>query len=300
MSHGTSTPHRTLADGLVFPEGPRWHAGELWFSDIHAHKVIALDLLGHTRVVVEFDDRPSGLGFLPDGTLIACLMRSKRVMHVHGDKVEVLADLSNYPWDFTNDCVTDGRGRTYLGFRADMFKRPSTAAAGRPLPHGVVLVEPDGRSRIVAEDIAGPNGTVITPDGRTLIIAETHAGLLTAFTIEEDGSLSGRRLFADTNPARADGICLDAEGAIWLGSGDGFLRVREGGTIADRVVVEADGHAVACALGGHDRRTLFMLFVHVPPGFDLGRATDPREDVHSPLRGRIVAVEVAVPGAGWP
>ena len=288
----------SFAEGFVFPEGPRWHAGELWFSDIHAHKVIAIDLSGHARVAAEFDDRPSGLGFLPDGSLIACLMRSKRVMRVAGDRVEVLADLSNYPWDFTNDCVTDGRGRTYLGFRGDMFKRP-TGAQG-PLPHGVVLVEPNGQSRIVAEDIAGPNGTVITPDGRTLIIAETHAGLLTAFTIEEDGSLSGRRLFADTRPARPDGICLDAEGAIWLGSVEGFVRVREGGIVAERISVEVDGHAVACALGGPDRRTLFMLFVHVPPGFDLGRATDPREDVHSPLRGRIEAIEVAVPGAGWP
>jgi len=289
---------RRLADGFVFPEGPRWHAGELWFSDIHAHKVIAVDPSGQQRVVAQFDDRPSGLGFLPDGSLIACLMRSKRVMRVHGGTVEVLADLSEYPWDFTNDCVTDGRGRTYLGFRADMFKRAPNA--GRPFPHGLVLVEPDGSTRVVAEDLAGPNGSVVTPDGRTLIVAETHAGLLTAFTIDQDGALLARRLFADTNPAKPDGICLDAEGAVWMGSATGFLRVREGGAITNRIPVDNEGHAVACALGGDDRRTLFMLFFQMPHGFDLGRATDPGEDLHSPLCGWIEATEVIVPGAGWP
>ncbi len=141
-------PRRKIAEGLVFPESPRWHAGELWFSDIHAHKVMAVDLSGRARVVAEFDDRPSGLGFLPDGSLLACLMRSKRVMRVDNGHCELFADLRGYPWDFTNDCVTDGRGRTYLGFRGDMFKR--TSDAGRPLPHGIVLVEADGRSRIVA------------------------------------------------------------------------------------------------------------------------------------------------------
>lgn len=289
---------RRLADGFVFPEGPRWHAGELWFSDIHAHQVIAVEPSGRQRVVAQFEDRPSGLGFLPDGSLVACLMRSRRVMRVQGANVEVLADLSGYPWDFTNDCVTDGHGRTYLGFRADMFKRPPNA--GRPLPHGLALIEPDGRTRVVAEDLAGPNGTVVTPDGRTLIVAETHGGLLTAFTIEGDGSLSGRCLFADTNPAKPDGICLDAEGEVWIGSAAGFLRVRAGGAIADQIAVDNEGHAVACALGGEDRRTLFMLFIQVPHGFDLGRATDPGEDVHSALRGWIEATQVAVPGAGWP
>ncbi len=148
--------------------------------------------------------------------------------------------------------------------------------------------------------MAGPNGSVVDPDGKTLIVAETHAGLLTAFTIQDDGSLSDRRLFADTNPARADGICLDAEGAIWIGSATAFLRIREGGAIADQIPVSSEGHPVACALGGDNRRTLFMLFMHVPHGFDLGRATDPREDVHSPLNGWIEAADVAVPGAGWP
>jgi sugar lactone lactonase YvrE len=238
---------RGLADGFVFPEGPRWHAGELWFSDIHAHQVIAVDPSGHARVAARFEDRPSGLGFLPDGSLVVCLMRSKRVMRVHNGEVEVLADLGDYPWDFTNDCVTDGGGRTYLGFRSDIFKLPS--GADRPLPHGIVLVEPDGRSRVVAEDMAGPNGSVVTPDGRTLIVAETHAGLLTAFTIQEDGSLTGRRLFADTSPAKADGICLDAEGAIWLGSTTGMVRVIEGGDVVDGIPIESDGHVVACALG---------------------------------------------------
>jgi sugar lactone lactonase YvrE len=292
------TPRRIIADGFVFPKGPRWYAGELWFSDIHAHAVMAVHPAGDSRVVARFDDRPSGLGFLPDGSLVVCLMRSKRVMLVRNHCVELFADLAEYPWHFTNDCVTDGRGRTHLGFRVDMFKRAPDA--GRPLPHGIVLIEPDGRSRVVALDMAGPNGSVVSPDGRRLIVAETHAGLLTEFTIEEDGSLAGGRLFADTNPARADGICLDAEGAVWIASAAGFLRVRRGGEIADRIAVECDRHSVACALGGENRRRLFMLFFQMPSGFDLGRTTDPRDDVRSPLRGWIEATEVPVAGAGWP
>jgi sugar lactone lactonase YvrE len=160
-------------------------------------------------------------------------------------------------------------------------------------------VEADGRFRIAAEALKGPNGSAVTPDGATLIVAETHGHLLTAFDIQEDGSLANRRTFAETGEAFPDGICLDAEGAIWIGGGAEFRRIQEGGTVAADVRPSAGGwSATACALGGEDRRMLYMLEHWPEPR--LGAMLDPAEDVSSPLRGRIEAVRVDVPGAGWP
>jgi sugar lactone lactonase YvrE len=284
-----------VAENLKFPEGPRWHDGELWFSDIHAHHVLAMDRNGERRIVLELPTRPSGLGFWPDGTLLVVGMRRPRALYAFGkNRVSVLADLDSLPGDFINDIVVDGRGRAYAGFRSD--RRQAGAEAG---PEGIVLVEPDGSFRIVAEGLKGPNGSVVSPDGRTLIVAETHGHLLTAFDIEADGSLTNRRTFAETSDAFPDGICLDAEGAIWIGGGREFRRVLEGGQVAATVAPSAEGwSATACALGGEDRRTLFMLEHWPEPR--LGAMLDPAADVSSPLRGRIDAVQVDVPGAGWP
>jgi sugar lactone lactonase YvrE len=289
------TRPRLLLDGLKFPEGPRWHDGELWFSDIHAHRVIAIDAGWKARTVVEVPTRPSGLGFAPDGALLIAGMRKPRALYVfRGGCLEVLADLESLPGPFVNDMAVDPLGNAYIGFRHDRL-----TAGVNPGPEGVALVTPEGAVRIVVDAVRGPNGTVITPDGRNLILAETHGHLLTHFDIASDGSLSNRRLFADTGEAHPDGICLDSEGAIWIGGGREFQRVLPGGQVAARIVPgEAGWHATACVLGGPDRRTLFML-EHWPDP-TLGAMVDPELDVDSPMRGRIEAVPVEVAGAGTP
>ena len=290
-----------LADGLKFPEAPRWHDGELWFSDIHAHRVLALGAERRLRVVAEIDDRPSGIGFLPDGTPVVASMRRRRLLRLGPRGAEVFADLAALPGDFVNDLVTDGAGRTYLGFSRDRIAGQTPDPAVPSPKEGIVMIDSEGRSRVVADHLLGPNGSAVTADGQTLIVAETHARRITAFRIAADGSLEERRVFADLGEATADGLCLDAEGAVWAGSprtGE-FLRLREGGQVLDRVRPIAGEHAVACALGGSDRQTLYMLTARIPMSA-LGAMTDVSADVRSPLEGWIEAVRVDSPGAGWP
>jgi sugar lactone lactonase YvrE len=182
--------------------------------------------------------------------------------------------------------VVDVKGRAYIGnFGFDL------AARETPRTTGLILVQPDGRARRVAEDLHFPNGTVITPDGRTLIIAETFAARLTAFDIADDGALSGRRVWAEVEKTSPDGICLDAEGAIWLASPTSreVIRVREGGEVTNRIATP--GQAVACMLGGADRRTLFVLS---------GKVKLTPEQSLEELSGMIYSMQVTVPGVGWP
>ena len=273
-----------LIDGLRFPEGPRWHHGRLWFSDMHSKRVLAVDLDGRTETIVEVPQDPSGLGWLPDGRLLVVSMRDRKLLRLDPGGLVEVADLSGMAPFHCNDMVVDGMGRAYVGnFGFDLH------AGQQQVATGLILVEPDGRAKIAAEDLRFPNGTVITPDGRTLIVGESFGACLTAFDIAEDGTLSGRREWARMERAVPDGICLDAEGAIWVASpvSGCVLRLREGGEVTHRIEVEKQ--AFACMLGGPERRTLFIC---------TSATSDPNETKER--TGRIEHVEVDVPGAGLP
>jgi sugar lactone lactonase YvrE len=275
-----------LLGGLGFAEGPRWHEGRLWFSDMGAGHVVAVDLDGRAEVVVEVTGRPSGLGWLPDGRMLVVSMGGRRLLRreAGGELVEH-ADLGGLASFDCNDMVVDGRGRAYVGNAGfDLSVRPLQVR-----PAEVVLVTPQGDARVVDDEVVFPNGSVVTPDGSTLIVAETFGQRLTAFTIAEDGSLTDRRPFALLDGVAPDGICLDAEGAVWVADATGAtcLRVREGGDVVDRV--DTGRGCFACMLGGPERRTLFLLTAEGFQGAAIRRRT-----------ASIEQVEVDVPGAGWP
>jgi sugar lactone lactonase YvrE len=282
----TLTPS-VLLEGLVFPECPRWHEGKLWFSDMHAYKVQTVDLNGRLETIASVAERPAGLGFLPDGQLIVVSMRDRRLLRLEADGLREIADLSDLANGNLNDMVVDAEGRAYIGnFGYDYDSDPMSLR-----PTNIVLVTPDGQARSVADGLIFPNGTVISPDGGTLIVAETFAGRLTAFTVASDGSLADRRLFAELGGPFPDGICLDADGAVWVGSPSTseFLRVLEGGQVTHRVPVPGKW-AVACMLGGDDRRTLFLCTAE----------TTPQDLAKGKSKGWIEALRVDVPGAGRP
>jgi sugar lactone lactonase YvrE len=273
-----------LAD-LAFAEGPRWHEGRLWFSDMHDHRVAAVDLAGTAETIVEVPGQPSGLGWLPDGTLLVVSMVDRRLLRLDGGVLTEVADLSAQATFHCNDMVVDAQGRAYVGnFGWDLH------GGGAPVDAVLLLVTPDGGTRVVATDLSFPNGSVITPDGATLIVGESFAARLTAFDVAPDGALSNRREWARLDGAVPDGICLDAEGAIWVASplSAEVLRVREGGAVTHRVPVETQ--AFACMLGGSERR---HLFVCTALDSDPARCRETRS-------GRIEVVEVEVPGAGRP
>lgn len=290
-----------LAEGLVFPEGPRWHMDQLWVADQHAHQILTFDMKGRKKLVAEFDDKPSGLGFLPDGTPLATLMRKRQIVRFGNGRVSVYADLNSLPGHNLNDMVIDGNGRAYVGNRTKV-KRDASGAPVRVerSDETVVLVEPDGRFRAVADDMRGPNGAAITPDGKTLIVAESFGNRLSAFTIEKDGSLTNRRVFAELG-AVPDGICLDAEGAVWVGLvfNSEFVRVRDGGEILQRIPLAGNKWAIACILGGPSRRSLFMLTAFQSHE-NLARMVDFQADLTSTSKGFVETMEVSVAGAGWP
>lgn len=274
-----------LLDGLIFAEGPRWHDGKLWFSDMHAHWVMTVDLEGKAEPIVEVPAWPSGLGWLPDGRLLIVSMTDRRLLRLDSDGLSEAADLSNLTSYHCNDMVVDRQGRAYIGnFGFDL------AAQADYAPAEIVLVTPDGHARIVADGMEFPNGAVITPDERTLIVAETFGARLTAFDIEFDGSLANRRTWAKLDGAVPDGICLDADRAIWVASpvSSEVIRVREGGEVTDRIKVSTQ--AYACMLGGTDRRTLFIL---------TAETSDP-EEVKIKKSGQIEIAKVEIPGTGLP
>lgn len=274
-----------IADGLAFAEAPRWHDGKLWFSDFYTHRVISIDQNGRHTTEAEVPGQPSGLGWLPDGRLLVVSMTDRRLLRKDADGLNEVADLSALAPFHCNDMVVDRHGRAYIGnFGFDLVGRTPVKATV------LVMVTPDGQARVVADDLLFPNGCVITPDGKTLIVAETFGKRLTAFDIADDGSLSRRRVWADLGEASPDGICLDAEGAIWVASPptSEFLRVREHGEITDRISVE--NQAIACALGGTDRQTLYMV---------TGRVSKPEKSL-AERNGRIMALPVEIPGAGLP
>lgn len=273
-----------VLDGLAFPEGPRWHEGRLWFSDMHAHEVVALDTASGTReTIVEVPSCPSGLGWLPDGRLLVVSMEDRRLLRLEQDGLVEHADLSGIATFHCNDMVVDWIGRAYVGnFGFDLHQRAEPVAAV------LARVDPDGSVHAAADDMQFPNGSVIYDT--TLVVGESFAGRLTAFDIADDGALSNRRVWAKLDGAVPDGICLDAEGAIWVASptSNEVLRVREGGEVTDRVAL--DRGAFACMLGGDDRRTLLICTSH---------SSDPIDSA-TQRSGRIESMRVDVPGAGLP
>jgi sugar lactone lactonase YvrE len=267
-----------LAKGFCFGEGPRWFEGLLWFSDMLGEAVHTADLRGSLTTLPLPGRSPSGLGFRPDGSLLIASTEDRQVLRYDGETVTTIADLSDIAPADLGDMVIDAAGRAYIG---------SQAFTG-----GVVIrLDPDDSATVVAEDLEFPNGMVITPDGKTLIVAESTGRRLTTFAIEADRGLSDRRVFADGLEGPPDGIALDADGGVWtsLTLAHQFARIVEGGDVTDRIDI-GERVAIACTLGGPERRTLFLL-----------SSTDayPQRLVgtrHSTLD----AVVVTTPGAGLP
>lgn len=283
-----------LADNLQFPESPRWHEGKLWCCDLFAQRVVQVDLHGDVQTVAELPDTPTALGWTPDDQLLIVSANERRLLKLQNASLVEVANLSELVLYPLNDLVIDRQGRAYigdLGYDFDDYE-------AEPKPGFILLVMPDGSARVVADNLAFPNGMVITPDGQTLIVAESHGARLTAFDIESDGSLSRRRIWAQFDSPETsappeshitpDGICLDAEGAVWVTSPNTneVLRVHEGAKLTRRIPV--NGVPLACMLGGPERRTLFIAVTE---------SLNPADDQ---VRGRIEAIEVDIPGTGLP
>jgi sugar lactone lactonase YvrE len=279
---------QTLMTGLVFGEQPRWHEDRLWFSDWGTQEVIAVDLEGNSEVIVRAPSFPCCVDWLPDGRVLVVSARDGLLLRREPDGSLVthadLNGLSDRPPG--NEMVVDGRGNIYVnGGGFDLM------AAEEFAPGMIALVSPDGSARQVADGIAFPNGMHVTPDDSTLIVAESYAKKLTAFDVAADGGLSNRRVWADLGDGVPDGICLDAEGAVWYGDvpNKRCVRVGEGGEVLQ--TIELDRGGFACALGGPDRSTLFMI------------ATEwngPENMFEGPPTGQVLTVEAPAPGAGWP
>lgn len=277
---------QTLLTGLAFGESPRWHNERLWFADFGAQEVITVDLQGNKEIIARISGTPMGLGFLPDGRLLIVSMRDGQLLRrEHNGTFATHADLSHlsrYPW---GDMVVDGRGNAYIGNLGFNFP------GGDFAPGTLALVTPDGQARTVADGCAFPNGIAITPDNSTLILAETYGHHLTAFDIDASGNLSNRRIWADLGNAYPDGICLDAENAIWYADVPArhCVRVRQGGEIVQ--TVDLDRGAFACALGGTDQKTLFVMAAQYPP-----TSWGPE----APRTGQVITFHAPAPAAGWP
>ncbi|OLF18206.1 SMP-30/gluconolactonase/LRE family protein [Actinophytocola xanthii] len=289
-----------VLEGFSFLECPRWHQGRLWLSDFYTNQVLATDGRGSTEVVAEVPGQPSGLGFLPDGRALIVSMRDRRIL-VRDDtgRLSEYADLSDAVPAALNDMVVDERGRAYVGnFGFDLM-------GGAPLRDTTLTrVDPDGSVHQAADGLGFPNGAVILPGG-VLVVAETFAARLSAFDVQDDGTLTNQRVWArfgeppdtdDVEPALGqlevapDGICADAEGAIWVADAlhARLLRVREGGEILEEVA--APMGVYACMLGGEDGRTLFACSA---PSFAEHERRAARE-------AALLATQVEVPHAGLP
>jgi sugar lactone lactonase YvrE len=283
---------RLLANDLVIGESARWHDERLWLSNWGAAEILTFDLDGRRDLVTEVPTTiPFSIDWLPNGQLLVVSGSEQRLLRQEPDGSLVdHADLTGLPGGL-NEIVVDGRGTIYLNGGNDFYPDEGVA------PGFIAAITPDGTVRQVAEGIAFPNGMAVPEDNSTLIIAESFAGKLTAFDITDDGGLTHRRTFAEV---LADGICMDAEGAVWTPSwyddGPYCLRVADGGQVLDRIPLEQAGFA--CALGGPDGRTLFMLSAdwHMAEDFNdnLNRLTT------GPRTGKVHTATVSVPAAGWP
>ncbi|MBL8782611.1 MAG: SMP-30/gluconolactonase/LRE family protein [Alphaproteobacteria bacterium] len=291
MTHAT----RVLAEGIYFGEGPRWHEGRLWFSDFFAHAVKSVSLTGDLRTEFEIDDQPSGLGWMPDGSMLVVSMKKRQVLRRARDgKIAVHADLNGIATFHCNDMVVDATGRAYVGnFGFDLdaalaARGVESVLADHPTAK-LACVSPTGAVTVAATDMHFPNGAVITPDGNTLIVGETFGGCLTAFDIGADGKLGNRRVWASTMPRVPDGIALDAKGNIWIANpiAPECALISQGGQVLH--VINTDQPCYACMLGGDDGRTLFMLTA--PPLAPEGDASP---------KGKLLIAKVDVGHAGRP
>jgi sugar lactone lactonase YvrE len=286
FDEASSTPRVLLGD-LGFGESPRWHDSRLWFANWGRQEIVAVDLEGKSEVVLRVPTTiPFCVDWLPDGRLLVVSGREGQLLCGEPDgSLAIFADLtslSRHPW---NDIVVDGRGNTYVNNTG--FDFPGAAFA----PGTLAVITLDGIARQVAGELAFPNGMAVTPDNGCLIVAESYAEQLTAFDIAADGSLTNRRVWAHIPGSHPDGICLDAEGAVWYGDvpAQRCVRVREGGEVLQ--TIELDRGCFACALGGSDGRTLFMVaaqFADVA-GMAGGAGT-----------GQVLTARASVPRAGWP
>jgi len=276
---------RTLLTGRGLVESPRWHGDRLYFSDWYAGEVIAVDLAGRSEVIARVDSLPLCTAWLPDGRLVIVSSRDGLLLRREPDGSLVThADLGVPGW---NDIVVDGRGNAYVN-------RPGfNPMAGEEFRPGFVhLAAADGSVRQVAGDFAFPNGMAVTADNSTLIVADSYQHNLVAFDIGADGGLRRRRVWADLGDGTPDGICTDAENAVWYADvpAKQCVRVAEGGKVLR--IVELDRGGFACALGGPGKATLFIVAAE-------WRGMTESQLVR-PGSGQVLATEVDVPGAGWP
>jgi sugar lactone lactonase YvrE len=277
---------QTLPVGAIaYPEAPRWYRDALWFSDVHNFRLMRCGLAGDPTVVAEVPGRPSGMGVTPDGRLLLATAMEKALHWVEDDGLVAAVDLAPLTSGLLNDMIVDAQGRAYVGDTGY-----DLGAGASPAPGRILVWDGDDKPRSVVEDVTFPNGMAITPDGKTLYVAETFAERVSAFDIGRDGDLSGRRVHA-VLPGTPDGLCLDADGALWIACllSGAFLRVDRHGAIVDRVDV-SPYRAVACVLGGADRRTLFLCQAFVDD-------SDPKQPRRT---GRIEWLTVPVAGAGLP
>ncbi|MBR1272227.1 SMP-30/gluconolactonase/LRE family protein [Bradyrhizobium sp. AUGA SZCCT0222] len=279
-----SKPH-TIHDGGRYFEGPRWHAGRLWFVDCMERTLLSLAPSGECRQHAKFDDTPCGLGVLPDGRLIVLTMFQKRLLAFSDGELSLYADLSDIATGTIDDMIVDGLGRAYVGdLGFDLPPPPDRGAPGR-----IILVMPDGARRVVADGLRFPNGIAVSPQNDRLVVAEMDGACLADYDIAPDGGLKLRsRLGSMKSP---DGICLDADGAVWVAAfeEDAFIRLDREGRELQRIEVPGR-RALACVLGGPERKTLFCL----------SAATSYEELRQRKSSSRIDAIEVEIPGAGNP
>ncbi len=247
---------KPLADNFIFLEGPRWRGDRLYVSDMWGRKIYSIDMKGKSRELVKVDNRPSGLGFRTDGTMIVSSMADKKILAVDSkNNVTTFCELEKFVLGDINDLVVDSNNNIYVGsFGYDLFGGEEEG------PGNICLITSSGNPSIVSDNLSFPNGMVVNENNNTLICAETFGHKLTAFDINANGTLSNKRVWADLGDNTPDGICLDTEGAIWVASfvTEKFLRVFEGGEIQKEISVEGR-KAVACNLGGQDKKTLFCL-----------------------------------------
>ncbi|HZO06649.1 MAG TPA: SMP-30/gluconolactonase/LRE family protein [Solirubrobacterales bacterium] len=278
----TLTP-TTLLDGLVFPEGLRWHDGRLWLSDMYAGKVLAVDLDGAVEEIAAVPGRPSGLGFLPDGTPLVVSMEDHKLLRLEPGGAVEHADLTSLVTGHINDMLVTPSGRAYVGnFGFDFL------GGEDPKPANVVVVEPDGSAQVAADGLMFPNGMALADGGATLLVAEMLGGKVTAFAVAADGTLTDPRTWAELPERTPDGIALDADGNLWIASSLSAeaLLVAPGGEVLE-LLSTAPRLAPACALGGPDGDTLFLALAE----------TSPEQLAQGISKGQIDTVSVAVAAA---
>ena len=276
-----------LSNDVCFGEAPRWRDGRLWFSDIKGHKIKTVDLNGTVKTILEIEGEPSGLGWLPDESMVVVSMLDHCVMRYNGETLSILADVGHLSSGKLNDMVVDKQGHIYLSNLGYDYEKGEERVTTN-----IVRVDVDGSSQAAADGVWCPNGMAITADGKTLIVGQSAKPQILGFDLAHDGTLSNRSVYAELPEARiADGICVDAEGALWVASpiSKEFVRIKKGGEVTD-IISTGERHAIACMLGGEEMRTLFCM---TSAGIHL---SDSAEE----LDGAIETTVVEVPGAGWP